>query len=437
MKVYDKLTIILAIMGVAVIVLSVSAPINIPTTETPNYEFSENEKAYIPHGTIRINSDSEFAQIAQQEGWPGDGSENDPYIIEGYEIDAQGEGNCIYIGNTTVHFIIRNCYLHNASWQSSPYFVGAGITLYNVINGIIENNTCSGNDDGIFLYSSSNNTIINNTCSDISNYGIYLDYSSNNNTVFKNFCNHNYKGIFLYCSNNNIISNNTVNDSDDYAIDLISSNNNTISENNCSNGDSGGIALWSYSSNNIITNNTCNDCGGYGGIYLHSSSNNAISGNNCSNNYNGIYIDDSSNNNIIVDNVFYNNTNYGVVIGSAEHNKIYRNFFYYNHGSGDTFNSSHIQACDYGSNNYWNSSSGVGNYWHDWANNNDTNDQNNDDIVDWPYPIEGSAGAKDYYPLKNPTIVPEFLSFNWIVVLLAIFAIVYLRTRKKNFPESL
>ena len=42
---------------------------------------------------------------------------------------------------------------------------------------------------------------------------------------------------------------------------------------------------------------------------------------------------------------------------------------------------------------------GIGNYWYDWANNNNTNDNNHDGIVDWPYSIAGSAGAKDYSPL--------------------------------------
>jgi hypothetical protein len=46
----------------------------------------------------------------------------------------------------------------------------------------------------------------------------------------------------------------------------------------------------------------------------------------------------------------------------------------------------------------------VGNYWYDWANNNDTNDQNHDGIVDWPYMIDGGL-AKDNFPLKNATSV--------------------------------
>ncbi len=107
-----------AILGAVIIVISFLLPAEISMAKESKYEFAETERSYTPHGIIRINSDAEFAQIAQQEGWPGDGSESNPYIIEGYEIDAQGVGNCIYIGNTTVHFIIRNCYLHGAYYQS-------------------------------------------------------------------------------------------------------------------------------------------------------------------------------------------------------------------------------------------------------------------------------------------------------------------------------
>jgi len=35
-----------------------------------------------------------------------------------------------------------------------------------------------------------------------------------------------------------------------------------------------------------------------------------------------------------------------------------------------------------------------------------------------------------------PTVVPELPMFNWILILLAIFAIVYLGTGKKNLAKS-
>ena len=84
----------------------------------------ENVKApYIPHDPFRINSDAEFVTMAGIEGWPGNGLPGNPYIIEGYDINGSGYTYCIYIGNTTVYFEVRDCYLHEASGDGSlPYF---------------------------------------------------------------------------------------------------------------------------------------------------------------------------------------------------------------------------------------------------------------------------------------------------------------------------
>ncbi len=423
-------------------------------------------KGYTSHGVIRINNNTDFANQAAAEGWPGDGSQGNPYIISGYDIDAHGAGDAIYIGNTTVYFVIKNCYLHNASYHSWPYFLGAGINLYNVTYGILENNTYSNNLEGIMLYSSSSNILKNNTCSSNNDDGIYL-WDSSSNVITNNTCSsNNWSGILLDSSSSNVITNNTCSSNNEHGIFLgVSSNNklydnklinngifllggkNTfttedIPTNNTVNGkpvyyyknvnmnnasvplDAGQVILgnvsWlkienlniynasvaieiGYSSNITISNNTCSN-NTESGIDLWSSSSNIITNDTCSsNNWNGIYLWHSSNN-VIFKNLFANNINYGAYIDSySSHNLIYNNSFYYNHGSGDIYNSSHVQAYDGGTNNSWNSTTGIGNYWHDWANNNDTNDLNpHDGIVDWPYKIDGGS-AKDYYPLKNAT----------------------------------
>ncbi len=324
-----------------------------------------NGTQYTTHGVIRINSNADFTSTNGVVG--GSGTQSDPYIISGWDIDAHGAGDALYIGNTTAYFVVKNSYLHNAS--------SGGITLSNVKNGAVENNNCSNYGAGIYLQSSGNNTISNNNCSNNGD-GIYLQ-SSGNNTISNN-----------NCSNNG------------YGIEVDWSSNNTISNNNCSNNGYGIEVDWS--SNNTISNNTCNN-NGYGIEVDWSSNGNTISNDTCSNNgNNGIYLQSSSSN-TISSNIFVNNSNYGIFIDSgSSYNRIYNNAFFYNHGSGDTYNSSHVQAYDGGMNNYWNSTTGTGNYWQGWANNNDTNAHNG--IVDWPYNIAGSAGAEDYYPLKNTSV---------------------------------
>ena len=105
----------------------------------------EKASAYIIHAPIRIDSNSDFANQAVIEGWAGSGTQWDPYIIENYDINGSGYGNCIYIGNTTVHFRIRDCYFHHAS--GNPYYLywDAGLVLYYVQNGRVENNLCNFN----------------------------------------------------------------------------------------------------------------------------------------------------------------------------------------------------------------------------------------------------------------------------------------------------
>ena len=72
----------------------------------------ENVSAYTPHNPIYIDGNADFASQASAEGWPGDGSAGNPYIIEGYDINASTT-NGIDIRNTDVYFVIRDCYVHD------------------------------------------------------------------------------------------------------------------------------------------------------------------------------------------------------------------------------------------------------------------------------------------------------------------------------------
>ena len=56
-----------------------------------------------------------------------------------------------------------------------------------------------------------------------------------------------------------------------------------------------------------------------------------------------------------------------------------------------------VQCIDNGTNTHWNLSN-QGNYWDDWT----SPDSNTDGIVDNPYNLVGTAGAKDFYPRTKP-----------------------------------
>jgi|GEM_PF-1437327 len=294
------------------------------------------------HGTIHINGNDDFANQAATNGWTGDGTQGNPYIIEGYEIDAKGGTYCIWIEFTDVWFIIRNCTVWNATGFRQPE--GAGICLKNTQHGTLENNTClsnrwgifldtsrdnyiknnncSGNLHSIYLSSSRNNPIENNNCSGNSWYGIYLS-SSSNNIIMNNNCTGNSYGIFLESSSINNITNNKCSANFCNGIYLSSSSNNNIANNNCSN-NSNGIVI-SYSSYTNITNNTCSGNSGTG-IYVYSASNNNITNNTCSRNSDfGINLHWYSNNNIIMNNDCSLNSDFGIYIDIASSNNIMRN----------------------------------------------------------------------------------------------------------------
>ena len=369
-------------------------------------EFPLTTAKYISHAPIFINGNSQFTN-ASGVVW-GSGTIDDPYIIEGWDIDASSMHG-IRIWNTDAYFIVSDCYVHDGG---SSY---NGIYLYNCVNGILSDNDCSHNQYGIWIRSSNSNTLNNNICNYETLYGICLYSSSdnylNNNTANYDNCginlyssssgNHlnnntcNYEtwyGIYLY-SSGNTLNNNTCSHSQ-YGIVLRSSDSNTLSHNNCSSNVQSGMYLYMSGSNNL-NNNTCT-ADRYG-IYLEVSSGNAISNNNCSSNVqSGMYLY-SSGSNTMNDNTLRYNTRYGLQINSGSGNRIWNNTFTGNNGAGSVRDPAHLQAYDAGASNHWNAT-GYGNYWSDWT----TPDNNHDEIVDTPYVLAGTSGARDEYPLANP-----------------------------------
>ncbi len=115
--------------------------------------------AYTPHSRISINSDGDFSLQATSEGWAGNGSEFDPYIIEGYIISS--DQSCISISGTYVHFVIRDCILETISggWDF-------GIALSHVHDGVVDSCLVRGKYLGIAAWTVYNCAFVNNTIYD-------------------------------------------------------------------------------------------------------------------------------------------------------------------------------------------------------------------------------------------------------------------------------
>jgi parallel beta-helix repeat protein len=183
-----------------------------------------------PHASIAIDGDANFSDTALLEGWPGDGSPETPYIIDGLDIDRAGnEGSCISISNTQVSFIISNCRCTGVRGLMMSGRDGSGICLRNAANGELVNNIVDSNTIGIFLEDSTSNNLTNNTCYNNSVDGIrFLD--SDTNTVANNNCTSNGIGIFLGNSHSNTITNNTCNNNK-IGVRLDESDSNTVTNN--------------------------------------------------------------------------------------------------------------------------------------------------------------------------------------------------------------
>jgi len=155
---------------------------------------------------IYINELDDFIEY----GFPGNGSEQNPFIIENYEIrDLDVHGITIY--NVDQYFIIRNCVLVNSR----------GMYISGVASGraVITDNFCSTNtekDRGIHILHSPQTVINNNTCEKFLQ-GIDID-DSNNCIISNNTCRYNiHAGIavdsqsFDCVFENNTFQNNEIN----------------------------------------------------------------------------------------------------------------------------------------------------------------------------------------------------------------------------------
>lgn len=187
-----------------------------------------------PHDPILILGDGDFTianGVTSGTGTPGD-----PYVIEGWEINASAE-NGIEIQGTSADFTIRNVYVHGGRDA-----IFNGIDLYNVRNGCIQNSTISDNYRGIYSWFA------------------LADFKITENNVTGNMMGIDLRGSTTVNVSGNNISGNW------YGI-RFSGTASTISDNaiSVSNGDS---IYVSVSDRIIITNNTVSNS--LGGVHLSS-----------------------------------------------------------------------------------------------------------------------------------------------------------------------
>ena len=339
-------------------------------------------------------------------------------VVDCKFMNIYGEALLSYYCDDLV--IERNVIYNDLTVTPDDYYTHMGIYIGYSHHCIIRDNSINNTYSAIWIVGGETNYIINNSVFN-SVRGVDIGSSS-----------------YVRLYNNKMINSGIM--LDGYSIDALTSH--TIPTNNTVNGkpvryyknmnaqnlsisqDAGQLLLvnvsWALVDNITLENSSV----GLLMVFCHH-----ITVSNCSMSRNtlyGLYLMQSSNNRIVY-NLFNKNGDYGVYISwDSDYNILHHNSFYYNNGSGDSYQCRYIQARDYGKYNWWNNSQ-YGNYWHDWANNNNTNDQNGDGIVDYPY-IYGHLW--DQHPLKNPTVVSE-IAYSQLLLFFGIIMIACLLSAER------
>ncbi|UCD14537.1 MAG: right-handed parallel beta-helix repeat-containing protein [Thermoplasmatales archaeon] len=155
------------------------------------------------HPPIIINGNDDFTPENGVTG--GNGTENDPYIIEDWIIVGDGSASDgIFINNTNAYFMIRNCTVYDFHHPDMYY---DGVKFSNVENGGIENTSIYKSHTGIDLRYSTNIKVSNCSCYDFPVlYGVGINcYRSTRITIKSSECYNLDTGIDLTKSSDIIV----------------------------------------------------------------------------------------------------------------------------------------------------------------------------------------------------------------------------------------
>ncbi|MHA2143213.1 MAG: NosD domain-containing protein, partial [Candidatus Thorarchaeota archaeon] len=350
-------------------------------------------KNYTEHSKIEITSNADFAAQKIAENWTGKGLEEDPYIIQGYNITHNGHN--IRIVNVTVHFEIRDCLLISSSSMPRIDDYDNGIAIENSSNGaILYNEILGGRDSGVYI-GWSNISLIGNLFSQfdyLPSYRGIIFYFSSGSASYNGIRHHEQDGIWISNSSHVDLESNVIMGGN-MGISILHSSQVTVADNDMTNG--AGIWMHNVESSSVARNVITDDFDSgitvsnsrlssiyqnsilYGvgdGIVVDSSSECTYTGNEIIQCQNGFLVYSSS----------YSTFSYNYVVSSweigfnliyGENNDILGNLF-----------ANNFQAYDGGVDNKWDDGARIGNYW--------SNHQGFN-----PVSIDG-ANSEDHFPLQ-------------------------------------
>jgi parallel beta-helix repeat protein len=155
----------------------------------------------VDHDPIVINSDTGFTAG----GYPGLGTVDDPYRIEGYRIVTDAlHRNGVEIRGTSAYFVVRGCVIE-------ADYIGVLVENTAPDTGSIVDNVVSGRtgDGGGISLGADGVVVVNNTCWGFT-VGVHTNYADGCVFQYNNFSYNAYQGMGLRYSNDCVITRNTV-----------------------------------------------------------------------------------------------------------------------------------------------------------------------------------------------------------------------------------
>ncbi len=341
--------------------------------------------AYIfaSHPSINITCNADFID----QGWSGDGSPDDPFLIQ--NLDITSNVTCIRIADTTACFIIRDCQLE--SFWDEDYALGYdAIQLYNVSNGVLENCDIYGSASCIFLVDCNNTEVRGCRLRSISATGLCGIRLQECRILENNIPQSGMEGVVLMDGNDIDFTDNQISDSHQSGVHLCNLSRCMIADNAVSSCNGHGMHLGEILDSSVFGNSiTLN---GEYGLCAHAITSSFVNNTVTENHGYGIDLEGSGNN------------LYGNIIG----------------GNGAS------NARDRGSNNTWDDSVSLGNAWDDYTG-------------FGSYAIEGEAGSIDRYPSTVPGVIgPALILMVLAAGILAIPLLYFLlkRVRLRHMQPS-
>ena len=225
---------------------------------------------YLPHAPIVIEGDGGFEDPANGVVG-GNGTALDPYVIEGWDIDASATDG-ISIRNTTATFVIRGSLIHGAGYN----FYYDGVRFTNVLHGSVENTTLTRTYAGLGVDRSADIRLASSATGPGTGIGVYATDSSDLLITSSNLSDDDL-GISAFTSRGITVLNSTL-ARDRYGLDFYECSDIVVNGNSVTAMSWLGVVFDAGGENVSVSNNTIQDTGQWG-LFVDYVTNATVSGN--------------------------------------------------------------------------------------------------------------------------------------------------------------